>query len=835
VPYRSSRSPEELSELVSEHGVTVLNQTPSAFSQFMAAHARSNRPHNLRYVILGGEALNVSVLKKWYEHNPLSRPQVINGYGITETTVFVTFHALDRADAERAGGSCPIGVRIPDLPVYILDPYRRPVPIGVAGELYVGGAGVARGYLNRPELTAERFLRDPFSAEPQARMYRSGDLARWRADGVIEYLGRNDEQVKIRGFRIELAEIEAQLGRHEQIREAVVIAREDGRGDKSLVAYFTVKAETAPPSEELRSYLKEGLPEYMVPTAFVRLRSMPLTPNGKADRRSLPAPDDSALSSKEYEAPQGKIETTLARIWSELLNVRRVGRHDDFFDIGGYSLKAIQVVNRASQASIQVTVHHIFKHPTVAALAEVATVFDAPVNAEQSGELPPTPILLSALRGENPEGFLRNSSGATFLCRRKLRAERLDQAFRHLIASHDALRLRVTQTEQGWRQCAVALDELPPGPIVEARDLSGVPREQLDVVLKECRRELMAQIDLRRALLVRGALCDLGPGQDQRLVLAIHHAATDPVSSGILFEDLWTTYACLESGQELLPLRRSATYMDWARELHGFATSAAAQDEVEYWREVLSRTAKGPRRTVRPPTGDDAPVRAGVSLSESETRELLTYATRRFRAEVNELLLTAVSVAYSRLQGLGPLLVELMRHGRASGIGSIDVSRTLGWFSADVPVILDNTAAEDLDDAVELTKQQLRAIPYDGVGYGVARQLVPGDPLQGLPEPEFGLNYEGDVQLDAEAGHLVLLDTAQLERGLVQVRRPGMLYVSASVAFDRLLLFWTHDPQLHSAEEVRALAEATATVLRRIGKLATEPERASAPSLVAEG
>src|SRR6185437_10907056 len=258
----------------------------------------------------------------WFEQNRDNQCQLVNMYGITETTVHVTYRVLEEADTERAGGSL-IGCRIPDLKIYILDRYGEPVPVGVAGEMYIGGAGVARGYLNRPELTEERFLADPFSSEPGARMYRTGDLGRWLGDGNIEFLGRSDFQVKICGFRIELGEIEARLAEHAGVREAVVIAREDTPGDKRLVAYYTAadreRDQDIADAEQLRAHLSATLPEYMVPAAYVRLATMPLTPNGKLDRKALPAPESDAYATAGYEPPQGETEILLARIWADLL------------------------------------------------------------------------------------------------------------------------------------------------------------------------------------------------------------------------------------------------------------------------------------------------------------------------------------------------------------------------------------------------------------------------------------------------------------------------------------------------------------------------------------
>jgi amino acid adenylation domain-containing protein len=370
----------------------------------------------LRYLMVGGDALNVGVIARVLQNGP---PQhLLNGYGPTETTTFATTYEITavREDAR----SIPIGRPIANTQTYILNALKEPVPVGVPGELYIGGAGVARGYLNRPELTAERFLPDPFTPEPEARMYRTGDLARWLADGTIEFLGRNDFQVKIRGFRIELGEIEARLAEHPAVREAVVVAREDTPGDKRLVAYYTASpiGETEKGmigAEQLRAHLSASLPEYMVPAAYVRLESLPLTPNGKLDRKALPAPEADSYSTRGYEPPQGEVETRLAAIWAEVLKLDRVGRHDNFFDLGGHSLIAVQVVTRLRQVlSRAVEMRDLFAHPELAemasALESAAHVVLQPIT-RAARKRQPLPLSLSVSAAPESDGHGIGSGG----------------------------------------------------------------------------------------------------------------------------------------------------------------------------------------------------------------------------------------------------------------------------------------------------------------------------------------------------------------------------------------------------------------------------------------
>ena len=363
-----ARSAEAFHDLLVRSGVTVLNQTPSAFGQLIPYAVFSAAPLRLRLVIFGGETLEPAMLKPWIDRYGDESPRLVNMYGITETTVHVTYHRVTRRDLLQPDAHV-IGRPIPDLQVYVLD-RQQLCPIGVPGELHVAGAGLARGYLRRPELTRERFIPNPFGTRAGERLYRSGDLARCLPNGEIEYLGRIDDQVKIRGHRIELGEIESVLSAHPAVRRAVVVAREDAPGDPRLVAYL-VGAEGAPPSgSEMRAFLRRTLPDYMLPSAFVSLESFPLTPNGKIDRRALPPPDRSnRLRESIWSEPRGPIDAPLAAIWSEVLGVERIGTEDDFFALGGHSLHATKAISRIRESfGVELPLRAFFEARTIAGL-----------------------------------------------------------------------------------------------------------------------------------------------------------------------------------------------------------------------------------------------------------------------------------------------------------------------------------------------------------------------------------------------------------------------------------------------------------------------------------
>jgi amino acid adenylation domain-containing protein len=408
VPYVTSRSPSEFYQLLIDERVTVLNQTPSAFKQLIEADATRDSSSNLvlRYVIFGGEALEMQSLKPWFARHGDQYPVLVNMYGITETTVHVTYRPLSKADV--TAGSV-IGIPIPDLQVYILDSLQQPVPIGVAGEICVGGAGVAQGYLGRDALTRERFLPDTFGGKPGNQLYRSGDLGRRLPNQEIEYLGRIDDQVKIRGFRIEPSEIEVSLKHHPAVGQCTVAVFAEG-GDKLLAAYFTLRSgSVAPSASELRAHLKTTLPDYMVPSAFVLLDKIPLTSNGKIDRKALPPPDGNQIEIGGGFVPaRDSLEQALAQLWAKILKVKRVGIYNNFFELGGHSLLAVRLVAEIEKFyNRRLPLATLFRAPTVADLAEIL----------RSNDWVPSWSSLVPIRpgGSKPPFFLMHSHGGNVL------------------------------------------------------------------------------------------------------------------------------------------------------------------------------------------------------------------------------------------------------------------------------------------------------------------------------------------------------------------------------------------------------------------------------------
>ncbi|WP_458367169.1 non-ribosomal peptide synthase/polyketide synthase [Burkholderia pseudomallei] len=746
VPTEVTRTPSAFFALLCAEDVTVLNQTPSAFQALMSAQEEREEAagnieranviaHRLRYVIFGGEALEPRTLASWYARHG-ERTQLVNMYGITETTVHVTYCALRAEDAMRLGAS-PIGVRIPDLQLYVLDARREPVPMGVTGELYVGGAGVARGYLNRPELTRERFIDDPFVAG--GRLYKTGDLARWRTDGSLEYLGRNDFQVKIRGFRIELGEIEAQLAKMTEVREVVVLARDSAAdtdqnadpnasatansSEKRLVAYYTGDADVA----ALRAQAAQHLPSYMVPSAYVRLDAWPLTPNGKLDRRALPAPADDAYARAEYEAPRGAKEEALAAIWRELLHVERVSRHDNFFELGGHSLLAVQLVSRLRQAlSVEVALSTVFDAPVLSALA-------SRLDDNTAAVLPPIPLaprdgrialslaqqrlwFLTQLEGVS-EAY--HMSGAVRLDG-PLNREVLQRALNRIVMRHEALRTCFAREEGEPIQVIQPHADLT----VSYHDLREAESIRHEAGNREQRAKNLSQahasapFDLSRDLPVRVLLLQLAD-EAHVVQVVMHHIASDGWSVGVFLQELSALYGSFiaEQGDPLAPL--PLQYADYAAWQRRWLASGQLEKQGAFWQTNLSGAPtllELPTDRPRPPkqshAGASVEVKLGVALSERVKR-----LSQRHGVTPYMTLLSSWAAVLSRLSGQEEVVIGSPVAGR----NRTEVEALIGFFVNTLALRLDLSSEPTVGELLKRTKAQVLSaqahqdLPFDQV------------------------------------------------------------------------------------------------------------------------
>ncbi|MEC4878444.1 non-ribosomal peptide synthase/polyketide synthase [Pseudomonas sp. NC26] len=796
------RDPARLVQLITAEQISTLHFVPSMLQAFVGDE-NAARCTSLRRIICSGEALPVELQRQTLALLPHSG--LFNLYGPTEAAIDVTHWTC----VEEGKDAVPIGQPIANLHTYVLDGELNPVSPGVTGELYLGGIGLARGYHRRPALTAERFVTAPFGSGE--RLYRTGDLARQREDGVIEYAGRIDHQVKIRGLRIELGEIEARLQEQDAVREAVVVAA-DGPSGKQLVAYLV--AELAEGLDAIKAHLAAVLPDYMVPSQWVLLEHMPLSPNGKLDRKALPKPE-LGQSRREYEAPQSEVEQCLAVIWQDVLRIEQVGLGDNFFELGGDSIVSIQLVSRARQQGLRFTPKDVFEQQTLQRLAMVARQTEAASEVDQgpvTGEAPLLPIQRLFFETDIPNRQHWNQS-LLLTPTQTLDADRLEAALQHVVAHHDGLRLRYRQEDGRWVQqhvdtgAAVHLERVTAGGLEQAFD-------------KAQRSLSLEQGPLCRALLANA------PDGSQRLLLVIHHLVVDGVSWRILLEDLQAAYRQLQAAQALRLPAKTCAFKAWGERLVAHAQSEAMGAELGYWQALLANGGEG--IVADHHDGSQAKRHAHTLTSRFDTvltRALLQEAPAAYRTQVNDLLLTALAQALCAWSGEASALVQLEGHGREALFEDIDLSRTVGWFTSLYPVRLEPAA--DIGASIKRIKEQLRAVPNKGLGYGLLRHLGPQaarDALSALPQPRITFNYLGQFDAGASADALWTLAEEASGSGMDEGAPLGnWLSLDGQVHEGALSLNWTFSDCVFEPARVQALATAFENALQALVEHCRQP------------
>ncbi|WP_044784356.1 non-ribosomal peptide synthetase [Bacillus thuringiensis] len=822
VPYWISRSPKDFYQLLVEEEVTVLNQTPSAFRQLIRVCEQEDKNKNLqlRYVIFGGEALEPISLLPWFQRYGEKNPQLINMYGITETTVHVTYYPITLDDVQHASRS-NIGKRIPDLEVYILDAYQQPVPIGVDGELYIGGAGLARGYLNRPELTAERFISHPFSSDPKARLYRTGDLARYLPDGNLDYRGRIDYQVKIRGFRIEIGEIESTLHTYVYVKEAVVIVREDQPGDKRLVAYVVGDGNV----DGWREYLKAKLPSYMVPSGFVAMEAIPLTANGKVDREALPMPEEKQINS-ECVGPRNSNEQILTTIWKRVLGVKKVGIYDNFFEIGGDSILSIQIISQASQVGLKLTPKQMFECPTIAELAQVAIETQG-VQAEQGiviGDVPLTPIQCWFFEQEHPHTEHWNQS-MLLRVKERLDVKLLEGAILNLLKHHDALRFRYEQLPNGtWRQRNEETDELSVLHVVKRNQVN---EKEWNTIIQEEMNINQASFNLVTGPLMRVVYFEDNLTGNDRIFWVIHHLVVDGVSWRILLEDLQVVYNQMKQGQEVRLPAKSTSFKEWSERLQTYSDSGISKEVQNYWnQQVEKETMKIPMDYPIQETTEESIDQVTRTLGIEETHELLHEVSVTHKTRIDEVLLTALGQAIVDCTNQQTVSIHLEGHGREEVIEGIDLSRTVGWFTSIYPVHLNFQGTQTPIEGLKSVKEQLRRIPNRGVDYGILRYLNKGLLPFYQQKPSISFNYLGQFDQVFSRESLFMQETGFTFLDHAPDSKPSHLIdVIGMVKDEKLHFVWMYSREQFSKLKIQLIADG---MLRHLRQLINKPTTESA-------
>ncbi|MCX4243039.1 non-ribosomal peptide synthase/polyketide synthase [Paraliomyxa miuraensis] len=805
------RDPEYLRQVICEHQVSVVHFVPSMLEPFLELPSVSEC-RSLRVVQSGGEELGAALRDRF--HAALDC-DLYNAYGPAETAVDASTHCC----ADNSGTFVPIGRPIDGACLRVVDESLTLLPVGVAGELCISGTVLGRGYLGKPALTAERFIPDPFSLEPGARMYRTGDRVRWLEDGNLQFLGRRDHQVKVRGFRIELGEIEATISRLPGVSRCVVVVHQQAEGPKQLVAYLVANGSSVS-GAELRAKLGKSLPDYMVPSAFVVLDALPLSPNGKVDRKALPAPSERPVTGPHL-APRNETELELAQIWAGVLglDLDRVGVLDNFFELGGDSILSIQVASRARQAGLPLTARHLLEHQTVASQAAIAARPGlAPVQQQcEAGEVPLTPIQRWFFEQDlaNPNHW---NQTVLLAPREPIAPDRLRRALQAVCDAHDGLRLRFHHDADGWRQEYGAPAKTVHLTTIELGDL---PVEERDEALERHANELQASLSLADGPLVRASLVDLGRQRGQRLLLAIHHLVVDGASWRILLDELEVALRQLDRGSAVRVGPRTSSFKRWAERICAHVESGALDGEATYWRRVgANPTCELPVDHDQGPCTEATTESVMVTLSATETEALLRTSGRAYRTRPEELLLAALVKTLASWTGRQDVVIGLEGHGRAPLADDLDLSRTLGWFTTMAPVCLRARLGAGPEELLKATKEAIRRVPQRGIGYGLLRYLHPDDELRAdlaRIQPQVVFNYLG--QLDALLGSSSLWAPAGECTGRPRhpdARRPHLLSVEAMVIDGELRITWEASRNRHRRSTIERLASQHGQTLREL-------------------
>ncbi|MEM8677503.1 MAG: amino acid adenylation domain-containing protein, partial [Cyanobacteria bacterium P01_G01_bin.67] len=801
----------ELPSLESSIPITLINTVPSAARELLRINAI---PETVNTVNLAGEALPKDLVDKLYQQQHIK--QVYNLYGPSEDTTYSTFTLTKPEDSQPPA----IGNAIANTKTYILDKYLQPLPVGIPGELYLAGAGLARGYYNRGDLTSERFIPNPnppaLSRTPLNKggrgdlLYKTGDLARYLPNGEIEYLGRIDNQIKLRGFRIELGEIETVLATHPDVEIAVVINRDrtlESRYNggnprnalsRNLIGYVissrgAALKDTASHKEqgskgelltqELRQFVAERLPDYMIPAAFVVLDKFPLTPNGKIDRKSLPDPEFTTRGEGQFAPANTEAETKLVKIWQELLSIKEIGVKDNFFALGGDSILAIQVIAKASQVGIQLTPKNLFQYQTIAELAAVAQE-NHKIEAEQgivTGSVPLTPIQHWFFEQELLDPHHWNQS-IWLEAKQPLQEDLLRDSIAFLLKHHDALRLSFKSAKTGWQQVNQDIDiDLP----LVAIDLASYPESDRELEQLRIVNELQSSFNLSAAPLFKIAWFKLGSNQADRLLIIAHHLIIDGVSWRIIIEDLQTIYQQLEQEQEILLPPKTTSWKQWSEKLQ----QVDFKPELNYWlqqkiiakEQIFIQSTLAEAKTIT------------ITLSSTETQQLLQEVSSAYKTQINDILLTALIQTWQEIYNSNNLSIELEGHGREDIIDDVDISRTVGWFTTIYPLVL-NLSNTEIAANIKSIKEQIRAIPSNGISYGILRYLDEVTELNNFPQAEIRFNYLGQIDnLLTQDSLLYPISKSAGEMRSLRDKRSCAIEIDSIIRNEELKLKWIYD------------------------------------------
>jgi len=770
-----------LGKLIQSNRVTHFLITPSFYKTLL--YEMSFNMSELRCITVAGDNINMDLIRLHFKKLP--NVALYNEYGPTENSICSTACQLYSNTQQ-----ITIGQPIANNRIYIINKNKQLSPIGIFGEICVAGVGLARGYLNRPQLTAEKFI--ALSTINEERVYRTGDKGRWLADGTIEFLGRIDDQVKIRGFRIELGEIEKWLVEHELIKQVVVIAKNNQQNILELIAYIV--ADQPLSSTILRQYLQTKLPEYMMPSFFVQLDSLPLTAHGKIDKKSLPAPDIADLINDAYQAPRNGLEQTLVEVWEAVLNRKSIGIYDNYFTLGGDSIKAIQLLSRLRKANLTLQIRDIFQHPTIAELTQVVQatqrIIDQSVITGQ--------ISLTAIQTWFFIFFSKHShfnQSVILSAKPRFDVHVVEKVLQQLQQHHDALRMTYTINHNEIIQENHDIDYPLDFKTIDLHTESNIIAD--DII------KTQTHINLQQGSLMKAVLFHLA-GKDQ-LLIVIHHLVIDGVSWRILLGDFITLYQQISVGKTIeLPLKTDS-FKIWAEKIQQYSQSERLLQEMTYWKKIQQSTVT--------PLPTDFTVFTNLykditslsfQLSSTETAYLLADTNQAYNTYVDELLLIALVNALQQWCGHSQFLISLEGHGRETLFNDIDVTRTVGWFTSTYPVLLELPTVDDLGYKIKFIKEILRNIPNKGIGYNNLCYLTKNKNIDLLCNPKISFNYLGEFsETDNDLFELQVVDATYCIAP--NLERPYLLDVESMIIQGQLHLSIHYNPQHYHTTTIQQI------------------------------
>ena len=828
---------EQLANIFHQESINTVWLTAALFHYLAEYHLDAFK--DIKQLLAGGDVLSPELVKKVLNTYP--GITLINGYGPTENTTFTCCYPMTSAD--QVNRTVPIGRPIANTQVYILNEELQAVPVGMPGELYTAGDGISGGYINKPELTESVFLQNPYAKEFNHGpvLYKTGDMARYLTDGNIEYLGRIDQQVKIRGYRIELSEIEAALKKLDFIREVVVIAREDKSGTKKLFAYMVAeKNHQTPENQIIRQALNAELPDYMLPSSYTWLEELPVTANGKLDRKALPEPEIILHRSRKHVDPKNEKERILKEIWEEVLSVKDIGINDNYFELGGDSILSIQIVSRAKKHGLIIHSRQLFELQTIAALAQNAET-KMNIVAEQgviSKKAKLTPIQhwffeqkLEHANQWNMSALLKlnDQSG---IKRNYLELEELFKSATYkLIKQHDILRsIYLCKKNQ------IDHDYLDPAGtyIKESFSTYDLSEESLETDWSEafdtCIKNIQQSFDLAEGPLFKLALIKIG--DDYRVFITAHHLIIDGVSWRILLEDLNTLLVKGDLDQETENLldEKTTSFADWSEALTEYASSTEVEDQLTYWNQLpydkVSPLPVKNHQIIETENTVESTISIEQVLSASRTRQLLQDANKAYKTEINDLLITSLAMTLSEWRREKFLLIDLEGHGREHISDSVDVSRTVGWFTSSFPVLLEMDISSDPDDDlskfIKSVKEQLRAIPGKGLSYGLLKYIecntsADTSIVRKQNSSEINFNYLGQIDSTFAEGSLLLpAEEAAGHDRHVKNNQTHLLDIYGIVINDQLKIGWRFSQNLFDETEIEKLVKRNIENLEKI-------------------